>query len=155
MNFNASFEKRFWSKVQKTESCWNWTASTKTGTGYGQISWNSDGDMIKAHRASYILHFGSFPEKLLVCHKCDNQRCVNPQHLFLGTSKDNHRDRNSKNRQAKGSQVGTSKLQEDEVRAIKNLRNLGVSVYSLSAFYKVSRNCIYSIINKKQWKHIS
>src|ERR1700733_6940291 len=98
MTWNASFEKRFWKKVNKTKTCWLWTAST-LGHGYGQISCNSSGNMIKAHRASYILAYGDIALGKSVLHKCDNPRCVNPKHLFLGTVQDNMKDRNNKNRQ--------------------------------------------------------
>lgn len=91
-------EERFLAKVEKTNTCWLWQAST-TGAGYGQIWMNEDGwKRIDAHRYSYILHKGTIPEGLVVMHTCDNKLCVNPDHLILGTQKENLRDMYAKGR---------------------------------------------------------
>jgi hypothetical protein len=84
-----STEERFWSKVEKTEKCWNWTGSTARG--YGQFR-NELLKMEKAHRYSYRLHKGEIPTDLFVLHSCDNPKCCNPEHLRLGTLKENSLD---------------------------------------------------------------
>lgn len=89
--------QRFWSKVNKTETCWNWIASTR-GNGYGCIKYN--GKVIDAHRMVWFLTYNQWP-KFWVLHKCDNRKCVNPEHLFEGTYKDNINDAMEKGRLAR------------------------------------------------------
>lgn len=84
------FTERFWNNVIKNpEGCWGWRAY-KDPNGYGQMS--VMGKLQRAHRISYTLHYGVIPKGMMVCHKCDNPECTNPDHLFLGTNADNMRD---------------------------------------------------------------
>jgi len=88
--------KRFWDKVNKTDNCWEWTGAIRQGYGCLKI----DGKTIDAHRYSYVIHFGPIPDGMCILHKCDNRKCVKPDHLFLGTYADNHKDMCNKKRDA-------------------------------------------------------
>lgn len=99
MSKSESVESRFWRRVDKTDGCWVWkTAPSQPRYGYLRVGKS----LVAAHRVSYELANGTIPNGLFVCHHCDNPKCVNPAHLFLGTQLDNMRDMHAKGRANNG-----------------------------------------------------
>jgi len=88
---------RFHAKVGRTSECWEWKAAIKDN-GYGYFRISKSLGMISAHKAAWILANGAIPEGFYVCHQCDNRRCCNPSHLWLGTAKQNQQDMARKGR---------------------------------------------------------
>lgn len=118
---------RFWSKVdvRGPDECWEWTGSFRgpeyRSAGYGQFYAGKGTKVIGAHRFAAMLRYGMFDRRLFVCHSCDNTRCVNPSHLFLGTHQDNVNDMVAKGRQAKvgGERHPAAKLTDAQVDDIR------------------------------------
>ena len=150
----SKFKINFYKKtlVEDQSGCVVFVGGSDCG-GYRRCS--VAGKVRMAHRISYELNYGSIPEGLLVCHKCDNRACVKPEHLFLGTHKDNSDDKINKGRQNNvGSLNHRAKLNDRLVNSLIDEYNLGVSPSELSEKYKISKPNIYCILNNKIWKHI-
>src|SRR5688572_24439688 len=101
--------------VKKGPGCWIWQGATDGR--YGEARLN--GKKQKTHRIAWTLVNGEIPEGMFALHRCDNPPCVNPDHLFLGTKKDNRADCLQKGRQARGEMNGSALLTADAVRAIR------------------------------------
>jgi hypothetical protein len=156
--------QRFWNKVNKDGSipahvphlgkCWEWTAGCGT-LGYGHHKYKTK--TIRAHRFSWCLFYGEIPDGLNVLHKCDNRKCVNPDHLFLGTIKDNVDDMIAKGRKLvkegeKSHLAILTSVQVIEIR--RRFSETGVSQSALGRQYGVSNSTIHDIVRRKKWKHI-
>lgn len=159
---------RFWTKVAITanpKTCWEWNG-VLNNRGYGSL-------MVKdkrylAHRLSYFINKKTDPQSLLVLHSCDNRKCLNPNHLFLGTAKDNTQDMIKKGRKgvydhslrdntniARGEKSGRSVLTKQKVLNIReSYQKDNVSQRSLAKKYKVHPATIQFIIERRNWKHI-
>ena len=131
--------------------CWNWTRAVHGG-GYGGFSY---GGTVLAHRASYVIHKGPIGDKC-VLHSCDNKRCVNPDHLSLGTKGDNNREAYARGLQTtlRGEEAGNSKLTKKQVLKIREMYSEGYGYKSLSEDFNTSESNIHAILSRKTWHHI-
>jgi hypothetical protein len=140
--------------IIKKDGCWGWKKALDK-SGYARISMGRS-KIILGHRASWIIHNGLIPDDIFVCHHCDNPGCTNPEHLFLGTPKDNVQDCLNKKRRTASSGLNhyNVKLTEDQVREIKKLLKEKVSQSKLGKKFNVSPSTIQNIADGKTWKHI-
>lgn len=152
-------EVRFWKKVLKRDGCWEWQGCTMPVTnhpelrGHGQL--RVDGKAILAHIFSWTLHHGPVPPDLFVLHHCDNRPCVRPDHLFLGTKKDNTQDALRKDRLPYGERTSWAKLTAQQVREIRHLRaTTPLSYCAMGRQFRVSEATIRAIIHGKTWKQL-
>lgn len=145
---------RFFNKVNiidDSKSCWEWTAS-RDKDGYGRIGVN--GKVQRAHRVCWEMHNGPIPDGLVVMHRCDNEPCVRPDHLRLGTAQENNDDKEKKNRQVRGENNGMRKLSEPEIIEIRELADKGRTHKEIAALFAVDRSTISRIVGKKRWNHV-
>ncbi len=140
---------RFWRFVDKTGDCWLWTG-TRTEDGYGRTGASEKSSSpLYAHRVSWELANGPIPDGLFVLHRCDNPPCVRPDHLFLGTTKDNADDAQAKGRLGYQRHPDRyTRLTADDVRAIRNARLAGEPAKSIAARFGISESHVYNIANR-------
>lgn len=144
--FRASFQEG------AKDECWLWQRSMHV-KGYGQIKKTNERLQAYAHRIAFELANGPIPSGKQVCHTCDNPRCVNPKHLFIGTSADNHQDMKRKNRHLFGSKNGGAVLNEQQVKEILALVSI-VPQRELGIRYGVSQGTISKIALGQRWSHM-
>ena len=147
----CSYLCRFMNKVNKTETCWLWTGKLDKD-GYGHTSLHGrNSNPIGSHRRSYELFKGEIENNLFVCHSCDIRHCVNPNHLFLGTTQDNMNDMCAKER-ANAPKLNVEKVLE--IRKIYDKYKYYGQFVELSKIYNVSPVHIRNVILRKKWKHV-
>lgn len=150
--------ERFWSKVDKRgdSECWLWHGA-QNSHGYGHLTYQQRN--YPAHRFAYLITHGCIPEGYFICHRCDVRNCVNPAHLFLGTSADNLHDMWNKGRGKHqvypGNANPKAKLTDEQVMEIRQSDAKGMTGKQVLADrYGVCLGTIYTILSNKGWKHI-
>lgn len=154
-------DEHFWAKIDRggEDECWNWIAKSRN-RGYGTLMLRTQ--RWAAHRLAFTLVKGSIPDDKLVLHECGNTLCCNPNHLYLGTHKQNAVDRDRHMRTQRGEQHWFSKLSEDDVREIRRLygkgaRHGGVAQVHLAEIFGVDQTHISRIVRHapgQGWAHV-
>jgi hypothetical protein len=144
---------KFFSRVEMDENtgCHEWQGAITAATGYGKVAF-SDGSRIDTHRVSWMLTHGEIPKGMDVCHKCDNRRCVNPLHLFLGTRSQNMIDARDKGRLnlAPAHAAHPVVLTDDEVREIDRRARAGEVQQNIAADFGVKRQTVSKILLRQK-----
>jgi HNH endonuclease len=148
-------------KREDPDACWKWNGS-RDSAGYGKIHVDRPGYPRKAHRVSWVLHFGPIPHGLDVCHSCDNPECTNPRHIFLGTHNDNMQDAKLKGRMRRlhgipnnvGEANPRAKLTVAIVAKIKESLRSGMKQADVARAFSVRAAQISKIHLGERWRHV-
>lgn len=162
---NADQIARFWSLVNKTDSCWLWTGRfSKSGYGKFLARGTGIGRNQRAHRVAWMIANGPIPVGLFVCHRCDTPACVRLDHLFLGTPKENTNDARIKGRLRtgpipaesirRGEANVHSKLTESDVVRIRELSADGLSQSRIGILFGINQTTVSGIILGHSWSHV-
>jgi len=154
---SQSIQQRFDAKVEYIPfaDCHFWIAATNK-KGYGKLN-NGSNNWILAHRFAWESINGMIPERMYVLHCCDNPSCVNVNHLYLGTKKDNANDRESRDRgnHASGTKHGKNKLLPSQVYEIRDAYDTGkYSFRQLGKIYGIDGKSVADIIDRKNWSNL-
>ena len=158
MNDIQRFKTRY---TVLSSGCWDWTGAN--GNNYGMFRY--DGVLCRAHRVSYMMHKGTIPKGKFVLHKCNNKRCVNPDHLYAGNAQDNVNDslvagthcsiNPSGNRWQSGENHTGSKLMNEDVVCIKKMLRDKIKKSLICYIYEIGKSTLQNIACEKTWKGIT
>lgn len=156
---NGSYQgSKFWDAVEKTDMCWMWKAGLSP-KGYGWVKYR--GKARRAHRVAWELTYGPIPQRMNVLHRCDIPACVRPDHLFLGTQRDNILDAIEKGRHqgrhnlpySSGDTHPMAKLSMAIVLEARRLHAQGLSIYKLAQRRSVSWTTMRDAVRGITWKN--
>jgi len=135
------------------DECWIWESHLNSN-GYGRYPVNSQ--ILLAHRVSYQYFFGEIPKGMNVCHSCDNRKCINPHHLWLGTQSENLKDAAAKNRMYRPNtnahRNGNTKLTWSKVNEIRNMYQRGLRKKEIAQLFVISPSSVGDIIAERTWR---
>jgi hypothetical protein len=141
--------------VKDPHGCWLWPRAKIKPMGYGVLRiGRGAGVLYYLHRLAWELWKGPIPEKLCVLHRCDVASCYNPDHLFLGSRRDNNEDRDSKGRTRKGEKHADSILTVGDVIAMRERHRNGERTCDLAKVFGICRQAVYDVVARRNWKHV-
>ncbi|MGW2169139.1 HNH endonuclease signature motif containing protein [Streptomyces sp. NPDC001705] len=142
------WRERFWSKVERTETCWFWTGRPGSH-GYGELGMGGKyGKTRTAHTLSYEIHHGPIPSGRHVLHSCDVPLCVNPEHLRLGGNAENAQDRAERGQAAR-------KLNPEAVKVIRWVyANTPRTLADIAAAYGINTTTVHRVVTRKLWDQV-
>lgn len=157
VDFIRTLKNHFFKYVPVPENdndCMEWLGYVNP-SGYGKLMHNLKS--LRAHRISYKIFIGEIPSDKEVCHSCDNTKCINPNHLFLGTHQDNMKDMIKKQRwePLRGNQRNDRKLCENDIIVIRDYLSSEKTYSEIAKFYQVDKSTIRRIVLKKSWRHVA
>jgi hypothetical protein len=138
----CSIKCRILNRINKVNGCWEWVGKI-TNSGYGQTTHQRK--YKTTHRLSYEIFKGPIGKGKIVCHSCDNKKCINPDHLWLGTQKENIQDALKKNR------CGMQKLKIEDIDIIRRMVDEGINPIEIGDIFGVKKQAIYCIKYRKTW----
>jgi len=146
--------KDVWKRINKRDEndCWEWVGG-KDKDGYGRMM--IDRHNYRTHRLTYIETYGSIPEGLIICHRCNNPSCCNPNHLYAGTIRENSQQCTKEGRRVSGEKHYKTILSDKDILKIRSLYSTGTfSQRELGRMFGVTQAAIWYIINNKTRKYI-
>ena len=134
--------------INPTTGCWEYQGYIHHD-GYGAVQRN--GVRAQAHRMAWMQLRGPIPDNMLLCHKCDNRKCVNPDHMFIGTNADNQKDKAEKSRACRGESRPLAKLTE---KIVREMRASTEPTHILAKRYNIDKSTVKRARNGRTWKHV-
>lgn len=145
---NLAQQRNFWTmvRVNSDSGCWEWQGFVNA-SGYGLFRVGAKKS--RAHRVCWTLIHSEPAAEQCVLHRCDNRRCVRPEHLFLGSRPDNTADMCAKKRQASGERNGVAKLTAD---AVKEIRSSDAPRKAIAQQYNISVRHVFTLRAGRLWR---